>query len=84
MEEINRIVEILFDEICDFYLSFVVFVGDRRMKAKNLKKSWIKYGEFFNILISWLYSFNSYLPVSRRGKIRGGRCRELVLKLLVV
>ena len=52
MEEINRIVEILFDEICDFYLSFVVFVGDRRMKAKNLKKTWIKYGEFFKILIS--------------------------------
>ena len=29
-----------------FYLSFVVFVGDCRMKAKNLKKTWIKNGEF--------------------------------------
>ena len=42
----------MFDEICDLYLFFVVFVGDRRMKAKNLRKTWIKYGEFFNISIS--------------------------------
>ena len=39
-------------KIVIFIVSFVVFVGDCRMKAKNLKKTWIKYGEFFNILIS--------------------------------
>ena len=54
----------MFDEICDFYLSFVVFVGDRRMKAKNLKKTWIKNGEFFIFqLVSNIHLIHTYLLV---------------------
>ena len=48
----------------------MVFVGDRWMKAKNLKKTWIKNGWFFIFqLVSNI--LNSYLPVSRRGKTVG-------------
>ena len=58
-----------------FYFSFVNFSDDRWMKAKILKKTWIKNGEFLMFeLISNMY--NSYLPVSRRGRNRGGKCRE--------
>ena len=50
------------------------FLDDCRMKAKNLKKTWIRNGEFLIFeLVSNMYK--SYFPVSRRGKNRGGRCR---------
>ena len=75
MQKVNRVLN-SFEEVCYiFYFSFVNFSDDRWMKAKILKKTWIKNGEFLMFeLISNMY--NSYLPVSRRGRNRGGKCRE--------
>ena len=45
-----------------------------------MSKEWLVF--ILNLLVKNMYKF--YLPVSRRGKNRGGRCRVLFLNLLVI
>ena len=59
------------------------FADDRGMKTKNLNKTWIRMVSFYFKFISEKYN-KLYLPVSRRGKNRGGRCRGLCRNLLVI
>ena len=53
------------------------------MKTKNLNKTWIRMVSIYFKFISEEYN-KLYLPVSRRGKNRGGRCRVLCRNLLVI
>ena len=45
MQKFNRVLN-SFEEVCYFLFFFVNFSDDRWMKAKILKKTWIKNGEF--------------------------------------